>query len=324
MKFKFNYIIFFILCFGCIELNSKQVYMPKSSGNLNDLLLVVNDDLWEGNVGDAVRNYISSEIYGLPQQEPYFDIRQLSGLVFKDFVRLNRIILQLKISQEKEVKFYTDPYASPQKMIVVSAPSEIELIELIKDRASDIISNFRTTEFNEKQRRVNKSLFDNSVIKQKLGIEIKFSTAYRIAKAKEDFFWIRRDIENGSLNLLIYSLPLIKFKNNSSFQDFIIKSRDSISKIEIPGPVEGNYMKTEKSYRPFSFKTELSNLSVFQTKSLWKVEGAFMSGPFVNYCFTDNLKDRLLIADGFVYAPAKAKRDYMFELETIIRSIKFE
>ena len=107
MKFKFNYIIFFILCFGCIELNSKQVYMPKSSGNLNDLLLVVNDDLWEGNVGDAVRNYISSEIYGLPQQEPYFDIRQLSGLVFKDFVRLNRIILQLKISKVKEVKFYT-------------------------------------------------------------------------------------------------------------------------------------------------------------------------------------------------------------------------
>lgn len=324
MRFRFSSIIFIILCFGCNELNSKKVYKPKSSGKLNDLLLVVNDDLWKGGVGDAVRNYISSEIYGLPQKEPYFNIRQLSEVLFKDFVRSNRIILQLEISQENEVKFYKDPYASPQKMIVVKAPSKRELIELINDRALDIISNFRETEFNEKQRRVNKSLFDNSIIKNNLGIDIKFSSAYRIAKSTKNFFWIRRDTENGSLNLLLYSLPLRNFKNTSSFQEFIIKSRDSISQAEIPGPIEDAFMTTERSYKPLSSYTLISGISTFQTKSLWKVEGAFMSGPFINFCITDKENSRFLIAEGFVYAPAKSKRDFLFELETMIRSIKLD
>ena len=91
--------------------------------------------------------------------------------------------------------------------------------------------------------------------------------------------------------------------------------------MEIPGPKQGDYMTTERSYKPLSSMIKVSGVSVFQTKSLWKVDGAYMSGPFVNYCFIDNNNNRLLIAEGFVYAPSKTKRDYMFELETIMRSI---
>jgi hypothetical protein len=49
-----------------------------------------------------------------------------------------------------------------------------------------------------------------------------------------------------------------------------------------------------------------------------------MSGPFVNFCFVDKTNRRLFVAEGFVYAPSESKRDYMFELETMMRSISVQ
>ena len=46
-----------------------------------------------------------------------------------------------------------------------------------------------------------------------------------------------------------------------------------------------------------------------------------MSGPFINYWIEDKVNNRYLIAEGFVFAPSVGKRDYIFELEAIIRSI---
>ncbi|MGB1246682.1 MAG: DUF4837 family protein [Flavobacteriaceae bacterium] len=37
----------------------------------------------------------------------------------------------------------------------------------------------------------------------------------------------------------------------------------------------------------------------------------------------DTVKNRLLILEGFSYAPAMAKRDLQFELESILRTVKF-
>ena len=83
-------------------------------------------------------------------------------------------------------------------------------------------------------------------------------------------------------------------------------------------------MATEMAYTPFSVLTETENTKVLETRSLWKVEGAFMSGPFINYSFLDKKNNRMLVAEGFVYAPSEPKRDYIFELESIIKSIKIQ
>ena len=143
-------------------------------------------------------------------------------------------------------------------------------------------------------------------------------------KEKEDFFWIRRDIKTGSLNLLLYNLPIQNFESTDVFSDHVIRKRDSIAKEFVPGPLKGNYMTTETAYMPFFVLRNMSNVTTLETRSLWKIEGAFMSGPFVNFCFVDKTNRRLFVAEGFVYAPSENKRDYMFELETIMRSISVQ
>ncbi len=324
MKLFINIIIFALAFFSCNETASKKVYKPQSSGNINSLLVVVDDDLWGASVGEAIRRHIGSEIYGLPQIEPQFDLRQVPKSVFSDFVRMNRTVLKVQLSNEDDVKFYTNPYAKPQKMIVISGTSRKILAELIEQNSSKIISVLKNEELKERQRRIKKSLFNTAAVEKTLGVTLNVPSVYRIAKKENDFFWIRRDTKTGIINLLLYSVPLQEFKSKDAFSQRVIQLRDSVAKQHIPGPVDGNFMTTETAYTPFSFFTEIANTKVLETRSLWKIEGAFMSGPLDNFSFEDIKNNRLLVAEGFVYTPSEPKRDYVFELESIIKSITIQ
>lgn len=83
MKSFINIMLFTLFLFSCNETATKKVYKPQSSGNINSLLVVVDDDLWGASVGEAIRRHIGSEIYGLPQVEPQFDLRQVPHSVFQ-------------------------------------------------------------------------------------------------------------------------------------------------------------------------------------------------------------------------------------------------
>ena len=48
-----------------------------------------------------------------------------------------------------------------------------------------------------------------------------------------------------------------------------------------------------------------------------------MAGPYVNYIIKDTLNKRNIVIEGFSFAPSESKRDYMFELNTIITTMKF-
>ena len=49
-----------------------------------------------------------------------------------------------------------------------------------------------------------------------------------------------------------------------------------------------------------------------------------MAGPFVNYTVKDTVNKRLLVLEGFVFAPSISKRDYLFELEAIIKTAELK
>jgi len=83
-------------------------------------------------------------------------------------------------------------------------------------------------------------------------------------------------------------------------------------------------MITEDAYAPFIFKTIIDNKPTIETKGIWELENDFMSGPFINYAIEDKVNNRYLVIEGYVFAPSVNKRDYMFELESIIRSARIK
>jgi hypothetical protein len=318
------YLKAFCLLAACNDSNTKQVYKPQSSGNINDLSVVIDNDLWDVSVGETIRSTIGAPLYGLPQDEAQFTLRQIPSSVFSGFVKNTRLILKIRKGIAAATKFYKDPYASPQRMVMVSGMTNQEISEQLITSQDKIVKAFKRQEIQEKQRRTKKSLFNSTAISKQLGINIQFPSIYRLANQSDNFFWVRRDIKTGTVNLLLYTLPYTENITKEGLAKRVIKVRDSIGKQYIPGPVDGSYMTTEKAYTPFFGEIKIANLNSFETKSIWQVKDAFMSGPFINYWIEDKTNERYLIVEGFVYAPSVGKRDYIFELEAIIQSISIK
>jgi hypothetical protein len=307
---------------GCQSNNT--VSLSPSSGNINNLSVVVDNDLWEGSVGESIRNVIGAPLYGLPQDEPMFTMRQIPTVVFSDFARRNRTVLKIEKGKEADTKFYENTYAKPQKMVIVSGQTNQEIIKQIEENADKIISIFKSEEIKEKQRRISKSLGQNNNIESALGLTIDFPSAYRVANENDKFFWLRRDIKTGTMNILLYEVPLDKINNGDEAINDVITMRDSIGKTYIPGPLEGTYMITEEAYTPFLSKTIIDNKPTYETRSTWEVKDAYMAGPFLNYAIKDEINKRYIIFEGFTFAPSVEKRDYMFEFEAIAKSLKIK
>ena len=325
MKNAFLIAIITLLTFSCGDENSKnQRIVSDSSGNLNSISVVVDNDMWSGPVGEAIRTTLATTIDGLPQDEPMFNMNQIPPSVFSGFVTKNRTILKIEVNNNTGISVLDNVYAKPQRVVVISGPTKEAITNEIIKNTSKIVAAFKSSELEEKQRRINLSLHNDKPIEDKLGVSIKFPTAYRVAKEDDSFFWIRKDIKTGSMNLMLYELPYDVIKRSDSVVNTIIKVRDSIGKKYIPGPLEGSYMITENAYTPFHFETTLDNKPTLETKGLWDVKNAFMSGPFINYAIEDKTNNRWVIIEGFVFAPSVEKRDYMLELEAIIKSIKIK
>jgi len=321
MKLYLKALCLLFLFSACNDSNSKKVYKSQSSGNINDLSVVIDNDLWDTSVGETIRSTIGAPLYGLPQDEPQFTLRQIPSSVFSGFVKNTRLVLKINKGTAAATKFYKDPYASPQRMVMVSGMTNQEISDQFITNKDKIVKAFKAQEIQEKQRRTRKSLFNSTAITKQFGINIEFPSIYRIAKQTDDFFWIRRDVKTGTVNLLLYTFPFDANITKEALAKQVIKVRDSIGKQYIPGPVDGSYMTTEEAYTPFFGDAKVANSTSFKTKSIWQVKDAFMSGPFINYWIEDKLNERYLIVEGFVFAPSVGKRDYIFELEAIIQSI---
>ena len=307
-------IILFLLITALSCSGNQQKLLPASSGNINNISVVTNDELWEGAVGEVIRENFGRPIYGLPQIEPVFSLSHIPSKVFSGFATKSRTILKIDVSENEGVFNFKNTYASPQRIIQIKANSPDKIIEIINENLNSIYSTMYFNEIQEKQRRISKNLNKTQTIKNNTGVSLRFPSAYRVAKADTNFVWIRRDIETGSVNLFIQ-------RQKNQTEQSIIEKRDSISKIYIPGPVENTHMSTDLIYTPNTQQINVGGKQVFETRGLWEIEGQFMAGPFLNFQIKLG-DDDFIMLDGFVYSPGSTKREYIFELEAIMRSLK--
>src|SRR5690606_34439532 len=212
----------------------------------------------------------------------------------------------------------------PQTVAVISGKTDQEIKDQLEKNGDKIIAAFKKEELKENQRRIRISLMDDKPLEESLGVKLNFQTAYRIAKQDKDFFWIRKDIPTGTMDIMIYEVPLSTIKKGDSNIIDIVRMRDSIGKAQIPGPVEGSYMITEAAYTPYLSETTIDGKPAYETKGIWDVKNAFMSGPFINYAIEDKANNRYVVIEGYVFAPSVEKRNNIFELEAIMKSIKIK
>ncbi len=316
-----------IILSSCIGGSGENYVLPSSVGNTNRLLVVTKGSLWQDQVGDALRKIIGKPMVGLPQPEPHLTLSQVAPEGFEKMMKTQRSVLVLEISDTVAFTINKDKYAKPQTIVYVSAKDKESLIKQTEKYAPKIIEIFKAIDIKLTQSVFEKKRVDESTYKtlSSLGISLTIPEEYRTVDDTGEFLWLRQHLKSGiargagSNNILVYTLPL---DDPDNVKENICANRDKIGEKYIPGSKEGMYMITEKAYTPATYDAVINGKKAFETRGKWEVKNDFMAGPFLNYTIFDEKNNRLIVFEGFTYCPSVNKREFVFELEAIGKSLK--
>ncbi len=309
---------------GCNTKNNQMV-LRDANGRINEIIIVIKNSEWEGEIGDELRKVIAEPILGLPQPEAQFRITQIPPTNFGKLFNGIRSILKVGIGSENGISVRTDVFARPQKIITITGKSKEELINEIREKSKTFISIFKEADIRTVQRKETKDHWDPSKIETftKNGFKLRIPSTYRMVDDTGDFLWYRFHLSSGySMELIAYTMPITTVDDEEG--KTIISNRNAIGEKYMPGGREGSHMITEEAYRPHIFEVELDGKKAFETRGKWEVKDDFMAGPFISYSVIDKKNNRLVVVEGMTYAPAIKKRDYMFELEAILKTLKID
>ncbi len=295
-------------------------YLPQSSGNINNVSIVMKEKEWESRLGENTRNIVGDIYQGLPIDEPNFKFFNISPKQFNGFSRHSRNIIYFQKDTTNKFRIYKNLYSKPQLFFLIQGEDEDILINNLIENKPLIINTIKEGERKEKIRRIKKSPSKSNVLRKKMRINLVYPSVYKKVKDTFNFIWLEKQILKGTLNIISYRLPLNTISNPPKLND-VIRIRDSIGKINIPGRLEGTHMITEKDYRPYFYKLNMGGKIIYETKGMWEVKNDFMGGPFINYILKDKKSNEWVIVEGFAFAPSVSKRDYMFELNSILSTI---
>jgi len=309
------------LSFSCDNgANKKSAYVPESSGNINHVTVVMPEKDWKASLGEKVKSELQEIYEGLPLDEPQFSLVYMNPKAFTGFARQNRNIIWFRKDSLEGFRLSQNQFARPQILATITGIDTESQAFYFQENTELLKQTLIENERKEKLRRIMKSPTTENTLFKRFGIELTYPSAYKTFKDTTNFVWIQKEVRKGHLNLIAYTLK----KNilEGSFNERILNIRDSIGKANVPGRLEGSYQITERAFRPYYYRAIVDGKQAYLTKGTWEVANDFMAGPFVNYMIQDTLKNRILVVEGFVFAPTASKRDYMFELNTIINTLK--
>jgi len=317
---KTYFLLFFVSLIFLSCKNESDSIIRQSRGKINTISVIIDDQLWNADVGDSIRNKFASPVIGLPQEEPLFNINQYPTKLLEGFMTDTRAIIVVKKATINKFQIHKNQYASPQNVFHISGKNPSDIIACIEKNYAKMIQIIKEGEIGETQKISKESLLDTQIIANKFRINIAIPTGYIYVLQKSNFIWLKKEIIGGNTSLLLYQVPLKTINRKGDLISCIIKMRDSIGDLYISGKDFNTNMLTEEAYAPYLTKSSQDGKEIYQTKGTWQLNNDFMSGPFINYAIVDPEYDRILVLEGFCYAPSKDKRDLMHELEAIIKS----
>lgn len=326
---KFIIIAVAVLFVACGGRQNEALKKKSSSGKTLEVLLVANKGQYYGMTRDLIDSIFRQPQDCLPQPEPRFDVVNIpvSSLHNAQMFRMHRniILCELKADNPDKVYIERDKWASPQVVVGIEAKSEASLRDLLRKYEHRIVEAIYEAEH---QRIINAFYNIRNVelmnrIKEKFGFELTVSEDFMWASEDDGFAWIRKETKDFSLGVLVNVTP---YRNEDQFTPEKIYNRlDTIMRRHVPGPAEGSYMCTERRVEPVTRKVDYEGSDYcIETHGLWRLQGDFMGGPYVNYSMLSPDGKNIIDLVGFVYCPRFNKRDYLMQVEGICNSLKWK
>lgn len=300
--------------------------MTQATGLAYEVVVVVDQEDWEGEVGKALRSDLASDVPGLPQSEPALKITYVQPKDFNGFLKFVRNILTVRIDPTVYTKVSmsaeSDPWAKNQTVLKLSAPDTDAILAYLNAHEHVLADFFVKEEINRAISQLEKEystvVMDN--LKNKMKLMLKAPSNMTYYKDTTDFFWASNNASTGRTDLVVYTFPYTDVETFTV--DYLVAKRDSVLKINLPGSFPNSYMTTEKraeiTYEPITVNGSYCGVM----RGLWRVEGDMMGGPFVSHIRLDEKNNRVVVAEGFVYAPETDKRNFIRRIEAALFTLR--
>lgn len=296
--------------------DGKRPFLPKSGGLPYEV--VVEEDI------DSLVYYaLDTDVEGLPQREPSFDIFMVNDRNYPAFAQLARNIVRVKIDprvERPQVRFAKNVDAQPQIRIHVTAPSRKSLREAMPVIGPQLRMLLVRAEQNVEINRLKK----HHLAKARKDLMHTFHADMLIpeeltaSKKAASFRWYSNNAAQGMSNICLYAYPAQRF----SLQEWVAK-RDSILRTHIPGETNDMYMTTVKSNLRQDLQRE-KNGDRWVIRGLWEMTNDMMGGPFVAHAVYDSARATVMVAEAFVYAPESKKRNRIRQLEAALYTLNIQ
>ncbi|MDR0228236.1 MAG: DUF4837 family protein [Flavobacteriaceae bacterium] len=302
--------------------------IPSYSGNYNRILIVTSNELWSGSFGDSIREYLAAGIDGIRPMEPMFTLDQISEDLFTGKEKRGRNIIYFDSkAYANSFDVESDKFAKPQNFFHIKSNSKNGLIKEFKRNVDSIVRVVHNFEIAEIQRRLEEGkLHQCDFLESEYGVSLKLPIDYKQVFYDSNLAWFKKEIASGNSNILLYEIPFSKLDNESNLDNVLSKlmqSKDSIVSKYIHSSETGSYMKVDGDYVTFHKKLILDAHDVLELRGSWDMNNSFMDGPFICYVIKDIKNKRYLFIEGFTYNPSMSKRDVLFEIEAIIKTVHF-
>ncbi|MBO7074675.1 MAG: DUF4837 family protein [Bacteroidales bacterium] len=322
-------LLVFVTIFTSCSNNKKEPRKDRSVGGSSEVLFVTqNDEQWDGQMGQAVRDFFEETQYGLPQPEKNFKVAHIYVNALNDMFKKHRNLIIAEIVPDLPnpiIESQTDWMSAPQYAIKIKAKDAETWVKVFDSQRDDIKSKF---DHNERARfmdffRPTANATVMTTLRERFGFSMTVPEGYYIAVDKDNFMWLRREEVEKSFGLIVFSRP---YTSVDEFSDeSLIRTTDSVTMKYIPGPTDGSYMTLDKEFiTPVT--NEISNFPTgyaVEMRGLWITKGEYMAGPYVSYTFVNPDNTRIITVEGYVYYPNKPKRDLLRQVESIIWSLNF-
>ena len=284
-----SFLMFLVLLGAC----SSGPVGKRATGLAYEVVVVMKKANWDGPSGKAIKQELTSDVPGLPQSEPalkitYVDPSQFDGLL--TFVR-NILIVNVDpaIYTKVSVNYENDRWAKGQVVVTLNAPSP---------DSSVVMEN----------------------LKDKYDLMLNAPANMTYYRDTTDFFWASNNANTGRTDLIVYTFP---YSDPNTFTaEYLIAKRDSVLKVNLPGAFPESHMATETraevTYTPITVNGKYCG----EMRGLWKMVGDMMGGPFVSHVRLDEKNNRVVVAEGFVFAPETDKRNFIRRIEAALYTLR--
>lgn len=137
------------------------------------------------------------------------------------------------------------------------------------------------------------------------------------SRAGKHFLWVSDNEAPTMRNICIYSYPGFALEAGR-----VTMVRDSVMRENIKGESDGMFMHTEAKVPVTHKMMTWKGHRLLRTAGMWEMEGDAMGGPFVCHSRVDSLRNRVVVAEAFVFAPGRNKEETMKRLEAQLLKLR--